>query len=143
MPFALVLIGIILIVTGFQNTYQAFGKQVQGDFSGPGNFFYWLTSIAVIGGIGYIPKLETFSRLFMFLLLLTMIIGLYKKNPAFFSQFSQQISSGSTETVNPIGAPVASGSSASGAASGNSGGSSSGSSIIGDIGTVAGIASLF
>lgn len=120
MPFALTFVGLILIITGFQNTYREFGKTVQGDFSGEGNFIYWMAAIAVIGGLGYIKGLESFSRAFMFLVLIALVIATYKKNPNIFADLKSGIDTGSTTDVNPIGAPLQ------GASGGGGGGASGG-----------------
>jgi hypothetical protein len=131
MPFALTLIGLLLIITGFQNTYKAFGAQVVGDFSGNGNFFYWILSLGAIGSLGYIKGFEGFSRAFMALVIIVMVIGLYKKNPNIFKDLQTGVNTGSNTPVNPIGAPLA-------ASSGGSGGGSGGNSGGGlDIGSVA------
>lgn len=117
MPFALTFVGLLLIVTGFQNTYKQFGALVQGDFTGSGNFIYWLASIGIIGGLGYIKGLESFSRAFMFLILLVLFIGAYKKNSNIFGEVQGDIASGSTST-SPIGAPLGGGGGSSSSGSG-------------------------
>lgn len=109
MPFALTLVGLLLVITGFQDTYKQFGTLVRGDFSGSGggNFLFWGASVAVVGGLGYIKSLESFSRVFMGLILFILIIAIYKKNPNVFSNISAGISQGGTAPVNPIGTPIA------------------------------------
>ena len=139
MPFALVFVGLLLVITGFQNTYAAFGKQVQGDFTGSGSFLYWMISIILVGSIGYIKELQGLSRAFMVLIVIALILNVYKKNPNFFSSINSGISSGDNASVNPIGAPLAGSSAASGSGSANSGGGAS--SLLKDAGTVATIAS--
>lgn len=135
MPLALFTIGMMLIITGFQNTYQAMGKQIQSDFTGPGNFFYWLIAITVVGSVGYIKGLQGFSN--AFLSLIVMAIFLNKNNKDFFSKFTSSLSGGSTTPVNPIGAPLPA------ASSGGSGSTSGGgSSITSDIGTAVQVASI-
>lgn len=121
MPFALTFIGLLMVITGFQNTYRQFGSMVQGDFTGQNNFLYWMSAVGVIGGLGYVQGLQTFSRAFMGLILFVLIIRTYQNNPNIFSNFAGGIASGTTEAVNPIGAPLAGGSAGGGSSS--SGGS--------------------
>lgn len=123
MPFALTTIGILLIITGFQNTYQQFGKQLVKDFSGDGNFFYWGLAIGIIGAIGYVKALEGFSRAFMALIIVTIFLN--KQNQGFFNQLTTALSSGSNTPVKRIGAPLPQNTGA-----GNNGGKSSG---LGDV----------
>lgn len=122
MPFALTFTGLILIITGFQNTYKEFGSKVQGDFSGPGNFLYWMIALLIVGSLGYVKDLQTFSRYFMALIIIGIILA-EKTGTAqgitFFSNLVSGIGTGSTEKTNPIGAGLSGGSSA-----GGSGGSS-------------------
>lgn len=128
MPFALTAVGLLLVITGFQNTYRQFGKMVQGDFSGANSFIYWMAAVAVVGGLGYIKGLESFSRAFMVLILTALVIAMYKQNPNVFSNITTGLSSGSTESVNPIGAPLA------GSSGGGGSSDSSGSGLLSDIG---------
>lgn len=135
MPFALTFVGLLLIITGFQNTYKEFGSQVQKDFTGPGNFLYWMVAILVVGSLGYIKGLEKFSRLFMALIIVGILLS--KKSGTaqginFFSGIGAALNSGTTSAVNAVGAPVA----------GASGGTASGSggfdlSSFGDLGSIA------
>lgn len=82
MPFALVIIGLLMIVTGSKNTYSQFAAQVKGDFTGPNNFTFWLASFGAVGAIGYSEKLRPLSRIFLVLLLVVMILangGVFQK----------------------------------------------------------------
>lgn len=102
MPFALLTIGLILVAAGFQNTYAQLGEQVVKDFSGKDSFFKWLIALGVIGGLGYIKSLEGFSRIFLVLIIVAILLS----NKGFFAQFQQQVEEGSTSKTNPIGAPL-------------------------------------
>ena len=81
MPFALLIIGILLVVSAVQNTHCILVKQIAKDFSGPGNFFYWVVALIALGAIGYIPKLKPISDG----LLIAIVIGLIvsRGNPNF------------------------------------------------------------
>jgi hypothetical protein len=120
MAFALSFIGALLIVLGFQNTYAPFGTLVAGDFTGKNNFVYWLVALGVVGAIGYAKDLQGFSRAFMGLIIVVMILA----NKGFFSNLESGLSSGTSQSDSVIGAPIA-GSSGGASATGGSGGSSS------------------
>lgn len=98
MPFALVVIGLLMIVSGGRNTYQQFGAQIKGDFTGDKNFTYWLASIGVVGAVGYIEPLRTFSRAFMVLIIVVMFLS----NGGFFEKFTAALAKGPT-TPQPVG----------------------------------------
>lgn len=90
MPFALVFIGLLLIVTGAKNTYREFGAELTADFTGQGNFTWWIASLGTIGALGYIKELQTFSRLFMTLIIVAMILS----NRGVFAQATSALQSG-------------------------------------------------
>lgn len=92
MPFALVTIGLIMVITGVRDTYQAFGAQVKADFTGSGNFTYWIASIGAIGALGYIDALRGFANLFMALVIIAMTL----KNGGVFDKFKAALASGGT-----------------------------------------------
>lgn len=104
MPFALVTIGLLLVIVGFQNTYKQFGAQVAGDFTGSGNFFYWIIAIGLIGALGYNKTLQPFSRAFLALIVIGIFLaGKGQQGQGFFSAFSSGIKSGSSTTPLPAG----------------------------------------
>ena len=59
MPFAALLIAIILIVVAFNNTAADLAKALEQDIPG---YFVWGIAIAAILGLGYIPGMRTPSR---------------------------------------------------------------------------------
>jgi hypothetical protein len=94
MPFALIIVGLALLVAAVRGTQDKLFTLVQGDFSGPNNFAYWLVSILVIGSIGYIPKAKSVSVAFLVLVVIVMILT--RGNPGkagggFFDAFTKQL----------------------------------------------------
>lgn len=104
MPFALVFAGLLMIVTGANNTYSAFGAQLKTDFTGSKSFFPYALALLFVGALGYINDLRRFSHYFMALV----IISLFLSNKGFFQNFTAAINS------TPV-APTASASSGTGA----------------------------
>lgn len=90
MPFALVTIGLVLIVTGAKDTYQQLGHQLIGDFTGDNNFTWWVASIGAIGALGYIESLRPFSRAFLALIL----VGMVLRNGGVFTKLQQALTQG-------------------------------------------------
>lgn len=94
MPFALLLIGVLLVTAGVRNTQGQLFTLVKGDFTGPGNYIFWMISILVIGAVGYIPKLKPIST--GFLVLVVLVLFLKKGDPkgfggGFFDQFTKAL----------------------------------------------------
>lgn len=123
MPFILVITGLLMIVTGARNTFGAFGKQVAGDFTGPGNFTYWMLSVGAVGAVGYAQPLRKFSIMFMTLILLAMILA----HGGFFDQFYAAIKAGPK-------APAAGGGTRQGGGTPAAGAPASGTSLFGIVG---------
>lgn len=105
MPFALILIGLIAVITGIRGTQGQFGKLLAGDFTGQNNFTYWAASLGVVGAIGYIEPLRPISRAFLVLLIVVFIIATSKK-----VNLSQQVQTalGTTQTGTAAASSVAS-----------------------------------
>lgn len=121
----------LLVIVGFQNTYKEFGSQLAKDFTGDGNFIYWIIAIGAIGALGYNKTLEPFSRAFMALI----IVVIFLSNKGFFAQLNPQLKAGTDTKPLPAGGNASS--------SGGGGGGGGGTDIGGLINTAATIASFF
>lgn len=95
MPYILVLLGTILFVSGLRNTYATLWTLVKGDLTGSDSFLVWIAAIAVVGGIGYIPKLRPLSIAFMTLLLLVLVL----KHQGVFAQLADFVKNPGQTTV--------------------------------------------
>jgi hypothetical protein len=76
MPFALLLIGAVLIIAAIRGTYADLGKQLTTDFtgSGSGSFLVWIAAIGAVGALGYSPVLRTPARMLLALVILAMVL---------------------------------------------------------------------
>lgn len=75
MPFALLIIGLTLITVAVRNTQEEFIGLVYGDFTGPGNFFWWVVALVMVGSIGYVQKLKGLSDALLILILLALVLS--------------------------------------------------------------------
>lgn len=94
MPFALIIVGLFLLISGVKGTQSDLFSLLKGDFTGQNNFIFWIIAILVIGSLGYIKQIEPLSR--GFLLLVILVLFLKKGDPngvggGFFEKFTQQI----------------------------------------------------
>lgn len=97
MPLALLIVGIIIAVTAFRNTYRDVGTLVVGDLTGAGNFLVWIGAIVIVGAAGYIEPLKYPSRLFLGLIILAMFLS----NKGVFAQFTSALQ-GAQQQQTPI-----------------------------------------
>lgn len=88
MPFALLIIGLALVVSGLRGQSSALVSLVKADFTGQHNFIDWIIAILIIGSLGYIDSLRPLSRIFTALV----IVVLFLSDGGFFTQFSSAIS---------------------------------------------------
>ena len=94
MPFVLIIVGVVFLVSGVRGTSSELLSLLRSDFTGPNNFLYWLLSILVIGAIGYIEPLKPVSRAFLALLIVVLFLtaGNTKNGGGgFFAQFNSQL----------------------------------------------------
>lgn len=97
MPFALVFIGLMMIVSGARNTHVQLGEQITKDFTGPGNFTTWIVALGLLGAIGYNEKARPLSHAFMALIIIAMVLA----NKGFFQKLSEALASGPVAPKSP------------------------------------------
>jgi hypothetical protein len=75
-----------------------------GDFSGKGNFFYWVLAIVAIGAIGYLPKAKPVSDGLLVLIILALFLAVGKpgSNGGVFGQLTAAL----TDTQHPSAASI-------------------------------------
>jgi hypothetical protein len=108
MPFALLIIGVFLLISGVRSTQDSLFALVKADFSGTDNFIYWFVAILIIGAVGYVPKLKPIST--AFLVLVIVVLFLKKGNASgvgggFFAQLATGLgstASASATTLTPL-----------------------------------------
>jgi predicted membrane protein len=98
MPFAALLIGAILIVVAFNNSFAALASELEADVPA---YFKWAAAIAAILGLGYVPGLRTPSR---YLLGLVLMVILLKNYSQIFSGFQTFLTSSGTASATGAGA---------------------------------------
>lgn len=91
MPFLLLIIGVLLAVVAIRNTMGSFSGHLADDLRGSGggaSFPVWIGAILAIGMIGYLPKMQGFSRA---LLALVVVVVLLRNGKDLSSQFFSQL----------------------------------------------------
>lgn len=132
MPFVLILIGVLVMVAAIRDQLGALGTLLRGDFSGNGNFLYWMAALLVLGGIGYVTPLTRTSRALLALVIVVLFLG---NSKGFFARFTAALN----QPAPPAASEAAVGQALpdSGSGGGSSGGASTGG-ITGEIGAIGG-----
>lgn len=100
MPFAFMIVGLVLVVTGLQNTYATLGAQLQKDLFGPQGFIVWAIALIFVGLLGYVQELAKFSRWFLALILIAIILAQYKNGKNIAQLFVNQLKNPTSPNVN-------------------------------------------
>lgn len=90
MPYALVIAGLILIVSGVRDTHSQLGAQLKADLTGSNNFSQYALALFAVGAVGYIDRLRAASTAFMALILIALVLS----NKGFFTKFREAIDQG-------------------------------------------------
>lgn len=95
MAFALLFSGLIMIIAAVRNKQDQLVCLVKNDFTGSGNFLYWVVALIVIGAIGYVDKIKPFSDALLVLIILAVFLasGTTGTGGGFFKQFTAAINS--------------------------------------------------
>jgi len=111
MPFALVVIGLLMIVTGARDTHKAFAQEVASDIVNAGTcaplrrefegcgFLWWIAAIIAVGAMGYSETLRPVSRAFLALIIVVMFVS----NQGFFANLQQALELGPEKSPEPEG----------------------------------------
>jgi len=93
MPILLIM-GLLMVVSAVKNTHVQLGEQIKSDFTGPGNFTYWLAAIGIVGAVGYVKPLQAFANAFLVLIFLSFIL----KNGGVFDKLQEALAQGALAT---------------------------------------------
>ena len=104
MSFALLLIGIVLLVAAVRGTQDQLVFLLKADFTGPANFGYWVVVLLVLGAIGYIERLKPLSDGLLVLLILVLFLTRGRPGAAgggFFEKFAAALKTTQAASVAP------------------------------------------
>ncbi len=117
MPFALLIIGLAVIVAGARGKSSDLITLVEEDFLSSQGYIPWAISILAIGAVGYIPRAKPISDAFLVLIVVVLILS----NKGFFSNLQSAVVGIGGQTLagaSQSGATASTPSSASASASG-------------------------
>jgi len=92
MPFALIFIGLILMIAAIRGKEKDLFSTLKNDFTGDKNFFVWIMAIFFLVGLGNVEKFRPISNAFLVLIVLVIIIGNGRKG--LFENFVKQLKDG-------------------------------------------------
>lgn len=79
MPFALIIVGSVLLIVAVRNRVKPFFTQAAADITNGGNFKgsygAWAIALLIVGVVGYLPSLQKFSRVFLVLIVIAIVLS--------------------------------------------------------------------
>ena len=106
MAFALLIIGITLVVAAVRGTHTDLIGLVIGDFTGPGNFLFWIIAIIAVGSIGYVKTLKPISIGLLAVVLLALFLTRGKPEEkgggGFFKKFTEALGTTTQSSLSPL-----------------------------------------
>ena len=97
MPLVLIIVGIFLIASAIRGNTGDLFALLKGDFTGPGNFAYWLLAMLILGAVGSVEKLKPMASALMGLVVLVLILKRGDSSGmggGFFERFTAGVSTG-------------------------------------------------
>lgn len=91
MPLALLIAGIFFLVSSIRGTDKDLAALIKNDFSGPGNFFFWMLALVAVGATGYIKGFRPIANAFLTLLLIVFLLAANKGGRDFFTSLINQV----------------------------------------------------
>lgn len=92
MPFALIFIGLVLLVAAVRGNQKELFELLKEDFTGSDNFFVWVLAIIILVAIGNVDRLRPISNAFLGLVILVILVGNGKRG--LFDNFISQVRAG-------------------------------------------------
>ena len=96
MPVVALIIGVILVVVAFHNTFGQLASELESDIPG---YFKWAIAIVAIVALGYVPALRSPSRWLLGLVLFVILLKNYTQIYAGITSFAGSGSSAVTPTA--------------------------------------------
>lgn len=75
MPFAFLIIGLMLVVIGARNQTAQAATLLQSEFTGSNSFIQWFLAIMILGAIGYYRPLKPVADGLLGLVILAMVLA--------------------------------------------------------------------
>jgi hypothetical protein len=93
-----------MVVTGARDTHRQFAAELKTDM---GAFVWWIIALGLIGSLGYVKALAPFSKAFLVLVILVMILAQSRNGTGgFFEQLNRAIQAGPEHIPTPDKAPI-------------------------------------
>lgn len=90
MPLFLIIVGLILLVASIRGTQQDLFDTLKSDFTGDGNFIFWVLALGIISALGSVKAIRPITQGFLALV----IVVIFLVNRGLIPSFIEQVKRG-------------------------------------------------
>lgn len=105
MPFAIVIIGVVIAIAAWNDSFPALASELEQDIPG---YMKWGFAIVALLALGYIPGFRTPSRWLVALIALVYVVTQWSAIQAAFTSLAQSMQGGATASGTGTPTPTAS-----------------------------------
>lgn len=98
MPFILIIVAGLMIMAAWNNSVGNLMTELETDVPG---FLKWFLALAVVGGLGYVPGMERFSKMLLGLVMLVLVLSNWTQILAGFQALQQGGAAATPGATNP------------------------------------------
>lgn len=96
MAWAFLFVGVLLLIAAWKKKQGDLFKLLKDDFTGEGNFFYWVLAIIALVALGSFRPIRPVTDAFLGLVILIIVIAPYRNGRDLFSEFRSQVKEGTS-----------------------------------------------
>lgn len=96
MAWGFLFVGALFLIAAWKKKHKELFALLQDDFTGEGNFIYWILAIIFLIALGSFRPIRPITDAFLGLVVLVIIIAPYRNGRDLFSEFRSQVKEGTT-----------------------------------------------
>jgi hypothetical protein len=96
MAWGFIFIGGLLLVAAWKKKHEELFRLFKDDFTGEGNFVYWVMAIVALVAIGTFKPIKPITDGFLGLIVLVIIIAPFRNGRDLFGEFRSQVKEGTS-----------------------------------------------
>lgn len=96
MAWGFLFVGALFLIAAWKKKHKELFALLKDDFTGDGNFFYWVLAIIALAALGTFRPIRPVTDAFLGLVILVIIIAPYRKGRDIFAEIRSQIKEGTS-----------------------------------------------
>lgn len=96
MAWGFLFVGALFLIAAWKKQHKELFALLKDDFSGSGNFFYWVLAIIALVALGTFRPIRPVTDAFLGLVILVIVVAPYRNGRDLFSEFRSQVKEGTS-----------------------------------------------